>query len=313
MATWAYPPLPPERLKQEEQCALAKELEWLLYLLQESLASLREGLRECADLLAPKEPGSTLVLSSLRSESVKGFVTRIGTRIVKGDIQIRLNSLPPPRGAASTRLVFSNVPGAPELVLGQLASVRNLIDQSLDIVDVSTWTGDPLNASFISGQLRLLYENIMEAKSILKGELDKTSHWWENSADDNTFDPPLPPYVSFHLMITDAALVLYLRTLEPNSPSHTPTVFTPDISLTGFYLRDKIFGPRHRPHDEAGDVFFWRGEEVKVKEKLRVESQDPSLIVIVAKLSALGHEVTKFIASLKVVMGDDDTESDSNE
>jgi len=104
------------------------------------------------------------------------------------------------------------------LVLSQLASVRNLIDQSLDIVDVSTWTGDPLNASFISGQLRLLYENITEAKSMLKGELDKMSPWWENSADENTFDPPLPPYVSFHLMIADAALVLYLRTLEPNPP-----------------------------------------------------------------------------------------------
>lgn len=36
------------------------------------------------NLLAPVEPGSTLVLSSLRSESVKGFVTRIGTKIVKG-------------------------------------------------------------------------------------------------------------------------------------------------------------------------------------------------------------------------------------
>lgn len=35
-------------------------------------------------LLAPDEPGSTLVLSSLRSECVKGFVTRLGTRLVKG-------------------------------------------------------------------------------------------------------------------------------------------------------------------------------------------------------------------------------------
>ena len=35
-------------------------------------------------LLVPTEPGSTLVVSSLRSESVKGFVTRVGTRIVKG-------------------------------------------------------------------------------------------------------------------------------------------------------------------------------------------------------------------------------------
>jgi Rogdi leucine zipper containing protein len=121
----------------------------------------------------------------------------------------------------------------------------------------------------------------------------------------------LPPYVSFYLTLSDAALVLYVRTLEPNSPSHTPTAFAPDISLTGLYLRDKIFGPRHRAHDEAGDIFTWRGEEVKVKEKIRVESQDPSLIAVTAKLTALGHEVLKCTASLKAVMGEDDTDSES--
>jgi hypothetical protein len=52
--------------------------------LQDTLASLKSGLQECVALLAPEEPGSTLALSSLRSESVKGFVTRVGTRIVKG-------------------------------------------------------------------------------------------------------------------------------------------------------------------------------------------------------------------------------------
>jgi hypothetical protein len=121
----------------------------------------------------------------------------------------------------------------------------------------------------------------------------------------------LPPYLSFHLAVAEAALVLHLRTLEPNSPSHTPTAFAADISLTGFSLRDKLFGPRHRPHDEAGEVFTWRGEEVKVKEKIRVETQDPSLIAVMAKLTALEHEVMKCSASLKIVMGDDDTESDA--
>lgn len=62
----------------------AREVQWLLESLQDSLALLKEGLEECVALLAPKEPGSTLVLSSLRSESVKGFVTRVGTKIVKG-------------------------------------------------------------------------------------------------------------------------------------------------------------------------------------------------------------------------------------
>ena len=52
--------------------------------LRETLQSLKAGLEECAALLAPAENGSTLVLSSLRSESLKGLITRVGTRIVKG-------------------------------------------------------------------------------------------------------------------------------------------------------------------------------------------------------------------------------------
>ncbi|KAL1998529.1 hypothetical protein VTN02DRAFT_6009 [Thermoascus thermophilus] len=311
MATWAYPPLPPERLQREEERALATELEWLLNSLQESLASLKEGLRECAELLAPREPGSTLVLSSLRSEHVKGFVTRVGAKIVKGDINLRLSTLPPPRGAASTRLSLSSSPSAPELVLGQLASLRSLINQGLDIIDVSTWAGDPLDASFISGQLRLLHENLAEARKVLQGgSEDTTGKWWETSADEDVFDPPLPPYVSFHLSVADAALVLHLRTLEPISAAHAPTAFATDISLTGFNLREKIFGPRHPPHDEAGQVFDWKGEEVKVKEKIRVESQDPSLIAAMAKLTALENEVSKWITALNIVRGEEDTEGE---
>ena len=64
-------------------------MEWLLESLQETLESLKSGLEECCALLAPIEPGSTLVVSSLRSESIKGHITRVGTRIVKGVSLIR--------------------------------------------------------------------------------------------------------------------------------------------------------------------------------------------------------------------------------
>lgn len=97
-------------------------------------------------------------------------------------MQLRLSSLPPPRGMTSTRLCVSDSPTAPELVLSQLCSVRNLVNQSLDVVDVSTWTGDPLNASFILGQLHLLHETLAEARQMLKGESDDVrGKWWEAS------------------------------------------------------------------------------------------------------------------------------------
>lgn len=121
------------------------------------------------------------------------------------------------------------------------------------------------------------------------------------------FEPPLPPYLSFHLTVVEAALVLHLRTLEPNPVNQSSTAFGSEI---GFSLRDRLFGPRLPSHDEQNDVFVWQGEEVKVKEKIRVETQDPSLIAVMAKLSALEHEVLKCRASLKIVMGDDEGDSD---
>lgn len=62
----------------------ARELAWLLDHLQETLAGFKEALEECKALLAPTEPGSTLAMSSIRSEIVKGYINRVGTMIVKG-------------------------------------------------------------------------------------------------------------------------------------------------------------------------------------------------------------------------------------
>ena len=71
-------------------------------------------------------------------------------------------------------------------MLDQLVAVRDSVSQCLDIVDVSTWTGDPLNASFIYSQLHLLHETITEVRQMLKGDGDKVrGKWWETSTDEN--------------------------------------------------------------------------------------------------------------------------------
>lgn len=102
------------------------------------------------------------------------------------DINLRLNSLPPPPGSTSTKLSLSTSPNNPAIVLSQLVTVRDLIDQSLDVVDVSTYTGDPLNANFIYGQMRLLRDNLSEARQALKGDGDQhKSKWWEDSVNED--------------------------------------------------------------------------------------------------------------------------------
>ena len=84
MSTAVWPPIAAAELAREQTQSQQRELAWLLVQLKETLQSLKAGLEECAALLAPSENGSTLVLTSVRSESLKGLVTRVGTRIVKG-------------------------------------------------------------------------------------------------------------------------------------------------------------------------------------------------------------------------------------
>ncbi|KAI4727313.1 hypothetical protein E4T49_04929 [Aureobasidium sp. EXF-10728] len=317
MSTILWPPLSdasPSLLARRADETRRRELSWLLDALQETLSSLKSGLEDCSALLAPQEQGSTLVVSSHRSEAIKGFITRNGSNITKGDVQLRLASLPPPRGHTSYKLSISTSPSAPALRLNQIAEVRTLINSSLDVVDATTWTGDKRDANFISGQLTLLHDNIRDAKAALKGppaadEADKL--WASDPLDDKIFDPPPPPNLSFHLSIADAALLLHVRTLEPvsNTGSSTPLGGAP--SFTGFGLRDRLAhalgaGPRPPAHDEAEDVFTYRGTHVRVKEKVRVESQDPSLISAMAKLAALEHTVELGTKALDVVMAKDD-------
>lgn len=310
MSTLAWPALPADdTLANELAETLARELQWLLASLQEALHPLKVGLEECAALLAPTEPGATLVLSSLRSEALKGFLTRVGTRVVKGDAQLRLASLPPPRGHHAFRVSVSQQPTAPTIFVDQLTTARTLINACLDVVDATRWTGDSNNADFIAGQLRLLHDNIQEAKSALKGWTDQQRSWTDDSVDPTAFDPPLPSNLSFHLFISEAALVLVVRTVElayPNTGTNTPLSLSAN-SYSGLSIRDRLAtalgGSRQPFHDEAHETFTYKGQEVKVRDKIRVESQDPSLMAALAKLGALERSVTVSRRALHVVMG----------
>ncbi|CAN9269846.1 unnamed protein product [Alternaria alternata] len=283
MSTAVWPPIDDARLADEQAASQARELEWLLVQLRETLQLLKAGLEECATLLAPSENGSTLVLTS--------------------NVKLRLASLPPPKGSLTYDLAISSAPHAPTLVVPQLTAIRTSINSCLDVIDVATGGGDATNANFVSGQLQLLHDHILEAQAALKGYSDVQPPWWENPVDDKTFDPPLPANVSFHLFVFDAALVLEIRTLEPHNAGDS-------TSLTGFSIRNTfasaLGGARAPAHDEADRTFKYKDHDVRVKEKIRVESQDPALISASAKLNALGHSVMLSRKALNIVMGRDE-------
>lgn len=104
--------------------------------------------------------------------------------------------------------------------------------------------------------------------------------------------------MSFHLFVFDAALLLEIRTLE---------VQNPDELHSGFSIRDRLAvalgGTRLPVHDEADKTFCYKGQDVRVKEKIRIESQDPALISAMAKLNALEHSLALSRKALDIVMG----------
>ncbi|KAI0458194.1 RAVE subunit 2/Rogdi [Xylaria acuta] len=284
MSVEIWPPIAPEQLKIEEDATQARELTWLLNSLQATLLSLKHGLEECYALLAPIDPGSTLVLSTPRAELLKGHVTRVGARIVKGTIHTKLRTTAP-----ST---ISINPAHP-ILLAPLVTLNTLLTQAVDLASLCVTEVErkgqsdyPTTAAFLSSQLRLLAQGIDEASAILKGsptnitefksvQPPPTAHtsrpstavtdasivatsssiaesdWTQYSAASSSFTPPLSHVLSFHVTIQDACLVLHLRALEP---ADAP------VNL-GIKLALAIGTARRLEHDEAEKVFTYRRHE----------------------------------------------------
>ena len=123
------------------------------------------------------------------------------------------------------------------------------------------------------------------------------------------FDPPLPPNLALTLAISEASIVAHFRTLHLVNPN-TPTSFTSD-ALSGLSLRQRLgLAARLPEHDESDKPFQFRGHDVRVREKARVESQDPSLMAAMAKLSALEHGVKVAKKALEIVTDTDEGDED---
>lgn len=59
---------------------------------------------------------------------------------------------------------------------------------------------------------------------------------------------------------------------------------------------------QHEPQAGVGEVFEYQGERVKVRDSVKVESQDPSLMAVWAKLGGVEHVLSGAVKALEVVM-----------
>lgn len=164
----------------------------------------------------------------------------------------------------------------------------------------------------MSGQLHLLHEILSEAKSNLRGHPSPgpdipsnadpaLATWPSNLIDSACFTPRPPSDLAIELSLSEASLIIVVRTLEDaRAPQNL-----------GTKLAFAIGAQRRLEHDEMDGAFTipklagapsQGGREVRVKEKVRVESGDPSLMSLLAKVAALEHTVDQARTALKVVM-----------
>ncbi|KAI1324577.1 hypothetical protein F5Y16DRAFT_302346 [Xylariaceae sp. FL0255] len=292
MSVEIWPPIAPEQLKIEEDATQARELTWLLNTLQETLLSLKYGLEECYALLAPIDPGSTLVLSTPRAELVKGHVTRVGARLVKGTIHTRLRTMAP--------VTLSINPSHP-LHLAPLATLNTLLTQAVDVARLCLAEGvaastkrDADAAAFLSSQLRLLAQVMAEASGILKGSESKPTPMSSArpgssssmrgflrpgtaSGEHTTLPTPPPPPPPSSALVSGGDWTQSSASSTSFSPPLNPTVsFHVTIQDAALVLHLRALEPADAPvnlgikfalaigtarrleHDEADKVFSYR-------------------------------------------------------
>ncbi|CAK7271582.1 hypothetical protein SEPCBS119000_004679 [Sporothrix epigloea] len=307
-----------------------RELVWLLTELGDELRGLRTSLQDCYNLLRPHESagqnkGNTLVVSTPRTEAVKGHITRFGTRITRGAIHLKLRTLP--------FQTLSIDPSQP-ITIAPLDDLDTLLTRSMDLLAITlahaypdlptAASAPPRVEAFLAAQLRVLAQALRDAAAILQGPpllSDTDSFWTTRSSALSHFNPSLPPNISFYLGLQDAQLVLWLRALEAaDQPVNLGMKFALALGTA-----------RRIEHDEVDQIFTYCCEDgtaqglhhplpdadakttppnegparVFVREKLRVESADPNLLSLSAKLNALSHSLLQTRRNLAAVMGEE--------
>ncbi|KAF4509838.1 hypothetical protein G6O67_001778 [Ophiocordyceps sinensis] len=310
MALW--PPVSPEELTIQAAATLRRELDWITAETIEACRELKHGLDDCYALIAPIDPGSTLVMSTPRNERVKGTITRVGSRIVKGSLNLQFRTLPPQ--------LIAVVPSSP-IHIHALDALHANLTQSIDLLALDLSREIPHDAPSLASTLTLISDSLAESIALLKGPPlnGPDASWQTASCPPHHFTPPLPPGISVHFALQESSIVLSLRALEPvDAPVHFGTKLGLAIGTVRRLEHDEsdvIF--RYRPSGD-GSAEPKRGaarktpesasagakdvEEVYVREKVRIESADPSLISLHSKLGYLSRMLCQMKRNLSAVM-----------
>ncbi|KAK9474956.1 RAVE subunit 2/Rogdi [Dipodascopsis tothii] len=223
MTTALYPRVDSSTALNEEHKAAILELAWLLGDLSETMDSLRSGLDDCLALLDDDQTGSMLVLSSTRSEALKGYVQRVGQRIAKADIHIQLSSL---NRGQSVALALAD---GHDYTLPQLADCASFLAVCRRVISEM----DFVEPTLVLTQLRRLLSNIRYAHLAVRNTAAANTFPYP-TLDADCFSPALPEMLSVDFCVSESGVIADVRSLttvdpaavvaEPALPARRPPV-----------------------------------------------------------------------------------------
>ena len=244
----------------------AKELDWLLKDTRTQINNnVTEGLLECKERLIHSQ-GSKLVISSGRSEALKGIVVRVGTGLLSCDLKLKLATLPAPHNSNSTGNHAIDVSLGSVYTLAQVVDTVNLIDEAVEGVRRARYG----NSDLVLAMLTRLLTLVRTATSRVKCPAESLKFPLRAPPERNLFTPELPRDLVINFYLEDSSIVTDVRVISEVENEQ-------DV---GFF---QSIGLRTR-RTGSSNVIEYNGRRVVEVERHRVESQDPNLISATAKL-----------------------------
>ncbi|KAK9464463.1 RAVE subunit 2/Rogdi [Lipomyces arxii] len=333
MTTAVHPVQDSSTSLNEEHKVSILELAWLLGDLSDTVKSVTDGVEECLALLN-EDQGSTLVLSSNRSEALKGFIVRVGQNITKAEIHLKLSSLNKGQVCNMTLSEGKAIP------LSQLNDCVNFLSVSLRILKGL----DFIEPALVLSQMRKLISNVRYAHLSVR-TVSPAFQFPYVTIEPGTFMPEIPAGLAIDMTVSESGVIADMRTLQvidrPVASSsatitsrytRTPvssirsTRGMPELtrtmtnsttasvasvataasassnmsnaSTTSWFNR--LMGPR-RPIDDS-NMFLYKGQYVKSLERITVQSLDPGLMALISKLNVLELNIGQALRKLEIAM-----------
>ncbi|KAI9324139.1 RAVE subunit 2/Rogdi [Zopfochytrium polystomum] len=258
------------------------ELAWLLRdYLPPSVADIGDSIHDALLVSTSRVTGpkmtSTLAVSSLSSDTVKGFVTIDGFNIVKGDIALKL-----PHYNRSSAVKVTISPNKP-YKLHQLQNVRNHLLAAHDAF--STLDSSAYDAESLTMALKKILKESTAAMRCLKAAADSTVFPLKE-CDVKAFAPELPEDLIVEFYIEDSRLItsVYSLVLEPSSV----------VAIPLQQLQTRILSKFRTTKADT-----YKGRPVQVLDELTVESPFPVLEKIAESVTHASQQCSSILNLLR--------------